>query len=66
MPSEDTQFTPKTVPARKGLPPNTRPIAEKPIAVRFFTEDVEPLNALPDRSGFIRQAVHEALQHLQE
>ncbi|MEY4359794.1 MAG: hypothetical protein RLZZ631_1280 [Cyanobacteriota bacterium] len=63
MPSEDTQFTRENLPARRGLPPNTKPIAEKPIGVRFYAEDVERLNQLMDRSTFIREAVHNALQH---
>ncbi|MGA0041348.1 MAG: hypothetical protein ACO3NZ_16015, partial [Pirellulales bacterium] len=63
MPSEDTQFKRDNLPSRKGLPANTKPVAEKPIGVRFYAEDMEPLNAMKDRSGFIRDAVHKALQN---
>ena len=62
MPKENTQFTREANPNRRGLPPNTKPIAQKPIGVRFYEEDVEALDAMKDRSGFIREATHVALQ----
>ena len=62
MPSEDTQFTRESVPGRAGLPANTKPVAIKPIGVRFYAEDVAALDAMKDRSGFISEAVHNALQ----
>jgi hypothetical protein len=62
MPSEDTQFTRENLPARRGLPPNIKEVAKTPIGVRFYAEDVEQLNQLKDRSTFIRDAVHKALQ----
>ena len=62
MRSSETQFTRDNVPARRGLAPNTREVADKPIGVRFYAEDVERLNELNDCSGFIREAVHAALQ----
>jgi hypothetical protein len=66
MPSEDTQFTRATVPARKGLPPNTKPIADKPISLRSHDEDLEPLGQLQDKSTFLRDLVHNALLRLNE
>ena len=62
MPSEETQFTRENVPTRRGLAPNTREVAKTPIGVRFYADDVARLNELKDRSGFIREAVHQALQ----
>ena len=61
MPAEYTQFARESVPSSRGLAPNTKPIAQKPIGVRFYEEDVEPLNSLLDRSGLIREATHVAL-----
>lgn len=61
MPREDTQFKREDLPSRRGLPANTKAIADTPIGVRFYAEDVAALNAMKDRSGFIRDAVHEAL-----
>jgi hypothetical protein len=66
MPSEDTQFTRATMPARKGLPPNTKPIADKPISLRSHDEDLEPLGQLQDKSTFLRDLVHNALLRLNE
>jgi hypothetical protein len=34
-----------------------------PVGVRFYAEDMERLNQLEDRSAFIRDAVHKALQN---
>lgn len=65
MPSEDTQFKREDTPSRRGLPANTKEIADTPIGVRFYAEDIERLNKLKDRSGFIRDAVHEALEQEQ-
>ena len=62
MPAEDTQFTRESVPSRRGLAPNTKPVSIKPIGVRFYEEDIPALDAMKDRSGFIRDAVHVALQ----
>jgi len=66
MPSEDTQFTRATVPARQGLSPTTKPIADKPISLRSHDEDLEPLGQLQDRSTFLRDLVHNALLRLNE
>jgi hypothetical protein len=63
MPSEDTQFKRDNLPSRKGLPPNTKEVAKVPVGVRFYAEDMERLNQLEDRSAFIRDAVHKALQN---
>ena len=62
MPSQETRFTKDNLPARRGLEPNTQEVAIKPISFRPFAEDMDPLNELKDRSGFIRDAVHAALQ----
>jgi hypothetical protein len=61
MSKEDTQFGREGNPARQGLAANTKPIADKSISVRFYAEDIDALNAMNDRSGFIRDAVHQAL-----
>jgi hypothetical protein len=53
MPSEDTQFTRATMPARKGLPPTTKPIADKPVSLRPYDEDLEPLGRLQGKSTFL-------------
>ena len=53
MPSEDTQFTRATVPARKELPPNTKPIADKPVSLRPYDEDLEPFGRLQGKSNFL-------------
>jgi len=62
MPSQETRFTKENLPARRGLEPNTREVAIKPISFRPYAEDVGSLGELKDRSGFIRDAVHAALQ----
>ena len=62
MPSLETRFTKDNLPARRGLEPNMREIAIKPISFRPYAEDVCSLGELKDRSGFIRDAVHAALQ----
>ena len=64
MPAEDTQFTRESVPSRLGLKANTKPISTTPIVVRPYEEDVEALNAMKDRSGFMRDAIHVALQRV--
>ena len=64
-PKESTQFTKANNPARAGLEPNEKEVSWKnirPISFRPFAEDIERLKAMKDRSGFIRQAVHRALQ----
>ena len=66
MPREDSQFSKENNPARSGLPANTKPIAKTPIATRFYEADIEQLNNIEDRSGFIREAVHAALQQLKK
>jgi hypothetical protein len=55
-----------TVPARQGLSPNTKPIADKPISLRSHDEDLEPLGQLQDKSTFLRDLVHNALLRLNE
>ena len=62
MPSVETQFTRENIPSRKGLDPNTRAVSKTPIGVRLYAEDVQRLNEVKDRSGFIRDAVHAALK----
>jgi hypothetical protein len=62
MPSELTQFTRDSNPRRAGLPPVEEPLAERPIGVRLYADDDEILKAHPDRSGFIREAVRQALR----
>ena len=65
MPSARTQFTRDNNPARAGLEPNEKEVSWKdirPISFRPFAEDIERLRAMKDRSGFIREAVHRALQ----
>ena len=64
-PKESTQFTRTNNPARAGLEPNEKEVSWKdirPISFRPFAEDIERLRAMKDRSGFIREAVHRALQ----
>ena len=61
MPSKDSQFDRTSNPKRAGLNPVTEPLAEKPIGVRLYAADVERLDEMKDRSGFIREAVREKL-----
>lgn len=62
MPSEETQFSKASVPARAGLPANEKEVATKPVSFRPYVEDVEGLSEQVDRAGFIRDAVHSALK----
>ena len=62
MPSEDTQFSKASLPARAGLPANEKEVATKPVSFRPYIEDVKGLSEQVDRAGFIRDAVHSALE----
>jgi hypothetical protein len=62
MPAELTQFTREANPRRVGLVPVTEPLAERPTGVRLYAADLDALAEHPDRSGFIREAVRQALR----
>ena len=67
MPSEQTQFTRDQFTAVRGT---TKRVASSkqtpPIAFRPYEEDLEALTSLTDRATFIRDAVHAALQRLNQ
>jgi hypothetical protein len=61
MPSSETQFGRQGNPMREGLGDVARPVAKRMTGVRLYEEDLPRLERLVDRSGFIRDAIHDAL-----
>ena len=61
LPKSDSYFDRETNPQREGLEPLIEEASKKPISFRPYLADAEKLNAMKDRSGFIRNAVREKL-----
>lgn len=46
---------------RTGLEPVEEALAARPISVRLYLRDMERIEGMRDRSGFVREAVRAAL-----